>query len=94
MELAEFRLALDSWLDENEAILTEDHEATATLDAQMAHLAKVKRMAYEAGFMRWGWPAEVGASVGAPLWVERHRPGRGGARRRQMWLHRRPRPWL
>ena len=67
MELAEFRPALDSWLDQHEAVLTEDHEATATLDAQMAHLAKVKRMAYDAGFMRWGWPERVGGLGGSTL---------------------------
>src|SRR6202020_618074 len=61
------RRELDSWLDGNEAVLTEDHEATATLDAQMAHLAKVKRMAYEAGFMRWGWPERVGGFGGSTL---------------------------
>ena len=67
MDLGEFRPALDSWLDENEAVLTEDHEATETLDAQMAHLAKVKRLAYEAGFMRWGWPERVGGLGGSTL---------------------------
>ena len=64
MEIAEFRRELDSWLDEHEAVLTEDPETTATLDAQMAHLSHVKRMAYEAGFMRWGWPERVGGLRG------------------------------
>jgi alkylation response protein AidB-like acyl-CoA dehydrogenase len=67
MELAEFRVALDSWLDENEGKLTPDHRAMATLDEQMAHLATVKRLAYEAGFMRWGWPARVGGLGGSTL---------------------------
>ena len=67
MELAEFRLALDSWLDENESRLTDDRRAAATLDEQMAHLATVKRLTYEAGFMRWGWPPRVGGLGGSTL---------------------------
>jgi alkylation response protein AidB-like acyl-CoA dehydrogenase len=67
MELAEFRLALDSWLDENEQRLTLDRRAAATLDEQMAHLATVKRLTYEAGFMRWGWPPRVGGLGGSTL---------------------------
>ncbi len=67
MELAEFRLALGSWLDENERSLTLDRRAAATLDEQMAHLATVKRLTYEAGFMRWGWPPRVGGLGGSTL---------------------------
>jgi alkylation response protein AidB-like acyl-CoA dehydrogenase len=67
MELAEFRLALDSWLDENEGTLTPDHGARAALDEQMAQLATVKRLTYEAGFMRWGWPRRVGGLGGSTL---------------------------
>jgi alkylation response protein AidB-like acyl-CoA dehydrogenase len=67
MELAEFRLALDSWLDENECSLLPDRSAPATLDEQMAHLARVKRLTYEAGFMRWGWPPRVGGLGGSTL---------------------------
>ena len=67
MEIAEFRLALDSWLDENECTLTQDHGAAAALDEQMAHLATVKRLTYEAGFMRWGWPPRVGGLGGSTL---------------------------
>jgi alkylation response protein AidB-like acyl-CoA dehydrogenase len=67
MGLAEFRLALDSWLDENESRLTDDRRAAATLDEQMAHLATVKRLTYEAGFMRWGWPPRVGGLGGSTL---------------------------
>ncbi len=33
----------------------------------MAQLAKVKRMAYDAGFMRWGWPERVGGLGGSSL---------------------------
>ena len=54
MELDEFRASLDVWLDRHDADLR-DGSPAATLDGQMAHLAKVKRLTYEAGWMRWGW---------------------------------------
>ena len=38
-----------------------------TLDEQMAQLAKVKRLTYDAGWMRWGWPERVGGLGGSPL---------------------------
>ncbi len=56
MELAAFRSALDAWLDEHEAELTPTPGAAESLDDQMDHLAMVKRLTYEAGWMRWGWP--------------------------------------
>jgi len=67
MELDTFRSALDSWLDENEAALTDPLGGSATLDDHMAHLSTVKRLAYDAGFMRWGWPERVGGLGGSPL---------------------------
>jgi alkylation response protein AidB-like acyl-CoA dehydrogenase len=33
----------------------------------MAQLTKVKRLAYDAGWMRWGWPERVGGLSGSPL---------------------------
>ena len=67
MDLPEFRDALDRWLDDNAADLAADHESRATLDGQMAHLSAVKRRAYDAGWMRWGWPARVGGLGGSNL---------------------------
>jgi alkylation response protein AidB-like acyl-CoA dehydrogenase len=67
MELAAFRLALDEWLDQNEQVLTPDHQWAASLDDHMAHLTTVKRLTYEAGFMRWGWPTRVGGLGGSTL---------------------------
>jgi alkylation response protein AidB-like acyl-CoA dehydrogenase len=66
MELAEFRAALDRWLDENERELTPDHDAYS-LAADMTHLSKVKRLTYDAGWMRWGWPERVGGLGGSTL---------------------------
>src|SRR5918997_1546341 len=67
MDLPEFRAALDRWLDDNLADLTPDHAATATLDGEMTHLSLVKRRAYDAGWMRWGWPERVGGLGGSSL---------------------------
>ena len=65
MELDEFRASLDAWLDQHASALTPGAGAADTLDDQMAQLAKVKRLAYEAGWMRWGWPERVSAGSGA-----------------------------
>ena len=67
MDLATFRAELDAWLDEHEDELAADHEGLGTLDEQMAHLSKVKRLAYDAGWMRWGWPERVGGLGGSAL---------------------------
>jgi alkylation response protein AidB-like acyl-CoA dehydrogenase len=67
MELDEFRAALDSWLDEHHDALAPDHSAVATLDDHMAHLGTVKRLTYDAGWMRWGWPERVGGLGGSTL---------------------------
>jgi alkylation response protein AidB-like acyl-CoA dehydrogenase len=65
MDLDAFRAGLDAWLDENLQALTPPHEGD--LDADMAHLSTVKRMAYDAGWMRWGWPERVGGLGGPTL---------------------------
>ncbi|HVV75477.1 MAG TPA: acyl-CoA dehydrogenase family protein [Mycobacteriales bacterium] len=64
MELTQFRPALDAWLDEHAAGLTPSGHG---LDAAMTHLSKVKRLAYDAGWMRYGWPERVGGLGGSPL---------------------------
>ena len=67
MDLAEYRVAVDRWLDDNAADLTPDHGRTATLDEEMAHLSLVKRRTFDAGWMRWGWPERVGGLGGSTL---------------------------
>ncbi len=67
MELGAFRHALDDWLDANEDALAPGPAGRESLDLQMAQLAKVKRMTYDAGWMRWGWPERVGGLGGSPL---------------------------
>ncbi|MCO5311356.1 MAG: acyl-CoA dehydrogenase family protein [Microthrixaceae bacterium] len=67
MELEEFREGLDAWLDANAALLAAHHEGAGTLDEQMAHLSQVKRETFDAGWMRYGWPTEVGGLGGSTL---------------------------
>jgi alkylation response protein AidB-like acyl-CoA dehydrogenase len=67
MDLETFRGRLDRWLDEHAAELAPDHSAGDSLDADMAQLSKVKRLAYDAGWMRWGWPERIGGLGGSPL---------------------------
>ena len=67
MELDEFRATLDDWLEAHLSELLASHEGVGTLDEQMAHLSKVKRITYDAGWMRWGWPERVGGFGGSSL---------------------------
>lgn len=67
MELEEFRAGLDAWLDEHEAELTPPYAGHGSMDEQMAHLATVKRLTFDAGWMRWGWPEHVGGLGGSTL---------------------------
>jgi alkylation response protein AidB-like acyl-CoA dehydrogenase len=67
MELEQFRAALDAWLDDNAEALAPAYEGKGTLDQQMAQIAKVKRLAFDAGYMRRGWPERVGGLGGSTL---------------------------
>jgi alkylation response protein AidB-like acyl-CoA dehydrogenase len=67
MELDEFRASLDEWLEENADVLAPERGGLGTLDGQMAQLAKVKRLTYDAGWMRRGWPERVGGLGGSTL---------------------------
>ena len=67
MELASFRAALDDWLDQHARELAPPYEGSGTLDERVAHLARVKRLGFDAGWMRWGWPEAVGGLGGSPI---------------------------
>jgi alkylation response protein AidB-like acyl-CoA dehydrogenase len=67
MELGEFRASLDRWLDDNAAALEPEYSGWPSLDESAVQLAKVKRLTYDAGWMRWGWPEEVGGLGGSSL---------------------------
>ena len=67
MELAEFKAAVDDWLDAHAGELASAYEGIGTLDEQMAQLRKVLRLTYDVGFMRMGWPERVGGLGGTNL---------------------------
>jgi alkylation response protein AidB-like acyl-CoA dehydrogenase len=65
MELDEYRAQLDTWLDEHDDDLRSG--GPGTLADDMVHVSKVKRLTFDAGWMRWGWPARVGGLGGSSL---------------------------
>jgi alkylation response protein AidB-like acyl-CoA dehydrogenase len=67
VDLDSFRSSVESWLDAQQDALAPPYRGSGTLDEQMAQLAKVKRLAYDAGWMRFGWPARVGGLGGSTL---------------------------
>lgn len=67
MELPEFRTALDAWLDEHEAELTPPDTNSLSLEEHLSQVARVKRITFDAGWMRWGWPERVGGLGGSSI---------------------------
>ncbi|MET9972092.1 hypothetical protein ABZZ80_40940 [Streptomyces sp. NPDC006356] len=61
MRTEEFRRELRAWLDGHDLTAEAGHD----LDAQVAQLARVRRALWEGGWMRHGWPREVGG-LGGP----------------------------
>ena len=59
--VTEFRTGLRAWLAEND--LTPRHEDT--FEAEIAQVGRVRAALWEAGWMRRGWPTEVGG-LGGP----------------------------
>jgi alkylation response protein AidB-like acyl-CoA dehydrogenase len=67
VELDDFRRQLDAWLDDHADELAPAHTGVATLDDHMAQIAKVRRLTFDAGWARMGWPERVGGLPGSPL---------------------------
>jgi len=67
MELDRFRQELDAWLDANAEKLAPGADHDWSMDSDMAQLAKVKQLTFDAGWMRWGWPERVGGLGGSTL---------------------------
>jgi alkylation response protein AidB-like acyl-CoA dehydrogenase len=67
VDLDNFRSSVEYWLDAQQRLLAPDYLGSGTLDEQMAQLSKVKRLAYDAGWMRFGWPERVGGLGGSTL---------------------------
>ncbi|HEY6534061.1 MAG TPA: acyl-CoA dehydrogenase family protein [Acidimicrobiales bacterium] len=67
VDLDEFRTDLDAFLDARAAELAPAFEGRGTLAEQMAQIAKVRRLTFDAGFARRGWPERVGGLGGSSL---------------------------
>ena len=63
MNVAEFRSDLRAWLDENDLTPGPDE----SLEGHIRQLARVHGALYDAGWMRYGWPEEVGGLGGPPM---------------------------
>lgn len=67
MDLEAFRRSVDDWLDERADELAPAYPGAGTLDQRMAQIAKVRRLAFDAGLARWGWPELVAGFGGSTL---------------------------
>jgi alkylation response protein AidB-like acyl-CoA dehydrogenase len=67
VELEAFRKSVDEWLDANAHELAPGYAGSGSLDQRMTQIAKVRRLAYDAGWARWGWPEQVGGFGGTTL---------------------------
>jgi alkylation response protein AidB-like acyl-CoA dehydrogenase len=64
--LPAFRADLHAWLDAHGSELAPDTERP-TLDERMAQMQRVKRVLYDADWMKYGWPERVGGLGGSPM---------------------------
>ncbi len=67
MDVSEFRIGFTRWLDAHATELAPSFPGAGTLDEQVAQNRKVMRLAFDADWMRWGWPERVGGLGGSPL---------------------------
>ena len=65
--IAEFRSALQEWLDAHQDDLAPPYAEPGTLDEQIAQMQRVKSILFEADWMRYGWPERVGGLGGSPM---------------------------
>jgi alkylation response protein AidB-like acyl-CoA dehydrogenase len=61
VNIADFRAQLCSWLEDND--LT--REPDLPIEAEIEHLSKVRRALYDADWMRYGWPKQIGGLGGS-----------------------------
>jgi alkylation response protein AidB-like acyl-CoA dehydrogenase len=67
MKPDEFRESLVAWIDDNIAELQPPYSGHGTTSEILDHQRVVQRTLFDQGFMRWGWPTEVGGLGGSPL---------------------------
>ena len=65
--VAEFRSELHGWLDAHHEELAPPYAPPGTLDEQIAQMQRVKSILFDADWMRYGWPEEVGGLGGSPM---------------------------
>jgi alkylation response protein AidB-like acyl-CoA dehydrogenase len=63
LSVGEFRAGVRAWLDSHD--LSPAPGGSSDLDGQVAQLLRVRSALYDAGWMRYGWPASVGG-LGGP----------------------------
>jgi alkylation response protein AidB-like acyl-CoA dehydrogenase len=66
--VAEFRASLVEWITVNLAELTPTYGGHGTTTQILDHQRHVQRRLFDEGFMRRGWPTEVGGLGGTPLY--------------------------
>ena len=54
MELDEFRSSVDAWLDARSNDLVAAYPGAGSLEERMDQIAKVRRLAFDGGWARWG----------------------------------------
>jgi alkylation response protein AidB-like acyl-CoA dehydrogenase len=65
--IADYRVALHTWLDEHHEELAPQFAPPGTLDEHVAQMQRVKSLLFDAGWMRYGWPERVGGLGGSPM---------------------------
>jgi alkylation response protein AidB-like acyl-CoA dehydrogenase len=63
MDIEEYRSKVRAWLDDSDLAPSSDH----SFEGQEAQLKRVRNALFEAGWNRYGWPAEVGGLGGPPV---------------------------
>ena len=66
-EPAAFRRDLQTWLDAEAAALARFRAVPPDLDEQFATLREFQRLLYDSGWIRYGWPEEVGGLGGSAV---------------------------
>jgi alkylation response protein AidB-like acyl-CoA dehydrogenase len=55
------------WIDDRRTELEPPYRDHGTTQEILSHQRQVQRLLFDQGFMRWGWPVEVGGLGGSPL---------------------------
>jgi len=67
MDLATFRAEFGRWMAGHAADLDRFRRLPTDLDGQFAVLGELQRLLFDAGWLRWGWPEELGGLGGSSL---------------------------